>query len=458
MIRSALARHRHTIRQLAMLIGEKGCRILIVALVGAFVARALGPTDYGHLNLALSLAFVVSPLARLGLEEILIRDIVREPDRATSLVGTGMALRLVGGLVPLACSLVALAFGLLPEPLVGLLPILLLMVCVQVLDTPTTFLLAIGRAGSVAGARLVSLLSGATLRAGGVLAHATLPFFAVTYVIESLIYGLGALWLARRAAPSMSRLRVEIGLLWPLLKECRYVAALYVVSDLAMRADILILAYFVDPHAVGVYAFGMRFVEALYALPVVAGTLVLQALARDTASVTTQRLVVQLGAIAFLGFGLVALTTASLASPIVWLLGGATYAEASAVMAISMLGLPLTAVGIVRYHYMLALGRLRLLAALSLTDAVLTILLAALFAWQWGIIGAAWAHSVSRALNLMITHLLVEDFRRLPLFGAWRGGFGLLWTAASGRGGSCLPAPPATIETAPAPLGQTATS
>ena len=43
MIKRLVGRYQRPIRQLALLFGEKGCRILIVALVGTLVARTLCP-------------------------------------------------------------------------------------------------------------------------------------------------------------------------------------------------------------------------------------------------------------------------------------------------------------------------------------------------------------------------------------------------------------------------------
>lgn len=414
MIVTLWRRYHHAIRQLALLSGEKGCRIVVVALTGALVARTLGPSDYGQLNLALSLAYVVSPLSRLGLEEILIRDIAREPSRSGAMVRTGMVLRFVGSLVPLLGCGIALALGLIPASLAALLPILLLMPAAQVLDTPSTYLLAMGRAGQVAATRLASLVTGAALRIGGVLMGAALPWFAVTYVIETAVHGLSGLFMARQRTEREPR-AFDVQLAWQLLKECRYVAALYIVGDLAIRADMLILAFFTSAHEIGIYAFGMRFVEALYMLPVVAGSLVLPALAKQTSPAAARQLVVRLGMLACVGFGMLALVGAGLARPLVWLLGGPLYADSVAVVEISMIGLPLTAVAIVRYHYLVALGRLRLLALLTLLDASVTILVTTLFCWQWGMLGAAWAHGIARGLNLITSYCLVADLRTLPI-------------------------------------------
>src|SRR3982751_723933 len=68
-------------------------------VVGAWVARYLGPVDFGQFNYCLAIIALVSAPAGLGLEGILGRDLIRMPDQEGKLLGTSFFLRLVMGLV-----------------------------------------------------------------------------------------------------------------------------------------------------------------------------------------------------------------------------------------------------------------------------------------------------------------------------------------------------------------------
>ena len=55
------------------------CRIIQAILslfVGMWTARYLGPSNYGLINYASSLAAFVAPIAYLGINEVLVLDIV----------------------------------------------------------------------------------------------------------------------------------------------------------------------------------------------------------------------------------------------------------------------------------------------------------------------------------------------------------------------------------------------
>ena len=89
-------------------------------LVGAWVARHLGPEKYGALNYALSLAGIFGFLAALGVDNVLARDLVKYPDKRPMLLGTALVVKGIGGGLAFVASMV-LAFVMDTTPLVRLL-------------------------------------------------------------------------------------------------------------------------------------------------------------------------------------------------------------------------------------------------------------------------------------------------------------------------------------------------
>src|SRR5436190_14620310 len=70
--------------------------LLISFFVTAYVARYLGPANYGMLIYAISFVGLFSFLANLGIDQILYRDLVRFPEKANELLGTTFILKLLG--------------------------------------------------------------------------------------------------------------------------------------------------------------------------------------------------------------------------------------------------------------------------------------------------------------------------------------------------------------------------
>lgn len=86
---------------------EQILRILAGLFVGIYVARYLGPEKFGVFSYAIAFASIFSTIAKLGLDGIVVRDLVREPSHRDLYLGTAFWLKLGGAIVTLG----AIAFA-----------------------------------------------------------------------------------------------------------------------------------------------------------------------------------------------------------------------------------------------------------------------------------------------------------------------------------------------------------
>lgn len=87
-------------------------RILAIAmafLVSAIVARYLGPTQLGTLKYVSAFVFLFSPLSSLGMNTVVIRELVQDLFSRNEILGTALFLRLICGVVSASLSI----FGIL---------------------------------------------------------------------------------------------------------------------------------------------------------------------------------------------------------------------------------------------------------------------------------------------------------------------------------------------------------
>lgn len=80
-------------------------RLGLGLLVGVWVARYLGPQQYGLFTYAATIVALISPLAKMGLDSIIIRDIAQDPGCRNEVLGTAFVLKLLGGIASLLLSL-----------------------------------------------------------------------------------------------------------------------------------------------------------------------------------------------------------------------------------------------------------------------------------------------------------------------------------------------------------------
>jgi len=86
---------------------QVGIKALSLVL-GIFVARYLGATDYGKYSFGYAYIDLFGPVAGLGLNLLIVREVSRKRENAPVLVGTSLALKLVSSI-----SVVGLAFVIL---------------------------------------------------------------------------------------------------------------------------------------------------------------------------------------------------------------------------------------------------------------------------------------------------------------------------------------------------------
>ena len=94
----------HYARNTAWTLTERIARLATTLLLTVILARYLGAAGFGLLSYASSLAAIAAVMVSLGLEQVLIREIVRQPEAVPALIGTALYLRLVVAIALTSCA------------------------------------------------------------------------------------------------------------------------------------------------------------------------------------------------------------------------------------------------------------------------------------------------------------------------------------------------------------------
>ncbi|HDY85387.1 MAG TPA: flippase, partial [Methylophaga sp.] len=89
------------------LMGEKILRMSVGLFVGIWVARYLGPEQFGLLSYAQSFVFLFTVIATLGLDGIVVRELVKDKTQRDVLLGTAFGLKLIGAFLILPILAIA---------------------------------------------------------------------------------------------------------------------------------------------------------------------------------------------------------------------------------------------------------------------------------------------------------------------------------------------------------------
>ena len=110
---TALAQHQGFRRYFAntsWLFAEKILSMVVSLLVGVWVARYLGPGRYGLFGYAQSFVGLFAVVATLGLDSILVRELVKDENKRDVLLGTAFRLKLLGAGAVILLLAVAVQF------------------------------------------------------------------------------------------------------------------------------------------------------------------------------------------------------------------------------------------------------------------------------------------------------------------------------------------------------------
>lgn len=115
---------RRIINNTSWLVADKVLRMGISLFVGVWVARYLGPEQFGLYNYAIAFVSLFSTFSALGLNQIIVRNIVLEPSYKDETLGTAFIIKLIGGIAILPLAVGTVAFlrpeENLPQWLVGI--------------------------------------------------------------------------------------------------------------------------------------------------------------------------------------------------------------------------------------------------------------------------------------------------------------------------------------------------
>ena len=84
------------------LIAEKSIRLVTSLFVGVWVARYLGPEQFGILSYAQNFVGLFAVIASLGLDAIIVRELVKSHTKTEALLCTGFVLHVIGAILVLA--------------------------------------------------------------------------------------------------------------------------------------------------------------------------------------------------------------------------------------------------------------------------------------------------------------------------------------------------------------------
>lgn len=399
------------------LLADRVLRLGIGLLVGAWVARYLGPGQLGLYNYALAFVGLFGILATLGLDSIVVRELVRDPTRPERILGTTFALKFVGGWLTLAVSVAAIAvWRPLDEPVRMIVAIVGLGVVFQSLDAIDFWFQARVQSKYTVLARDVAFLVLAAVKLLLIQGRAPLEAFVWAGTVEIALGAAGLAVVYRLTGQSLLRWRVSGQQARDLLRSSWPLALSGLAVWVYMRIDQLMLGSMIGDEAVGVYSVAVRLSEMWYFIPTIIVNSVFPAVVEAKQvderlyRERTQRLFNLMTLIAYA----VAIPVSLLSGWIVNLLYGPQFADAAPMLTILVWAGLFVALGVAREAWVVTEGIVHFSFATTLIGALVNIILNLIWIPLYGGLAASVATLAAQFVAVSLATLIYPRTR--PIF------------------------------------------
>jgi O-antigen/teichoic acid export membrane protein len=336
---------------------DKILRMGVGLLVGVWLARYLGPDQFGQMSYAVAFVSLFGVVAGLGLSGVVVRDIVRDPKVASCNISTAFFLQAFAGLVAMLMSTVAIGLLRSDDKLtVFMISVLSIGLIFKASDSFKYWYEANIQSRYVVWVENGIFLLMALCRIGLILMKANLMSFIWLMLIESILIFLGLLWIYIKKNKSIAALfQASFQHAIYLLKESWPLLLAGIAITLYTRIDLVMLESMSNSREVGIYAAATKISEIWYFIP----TIIVASLSPSiisSYSINRNQYLQRLKGLYFTMTWLaiaISLPISFLSNPIVSLLYGAEYQDAGPVLAIHLWASVAVFLGVASSQYLL---------------------------------------------------------------------------------------------------------
>ena len=414
------------------LFAEQVLRMVAGFLVGAWVARYLGPEKFGLLSYALAFVFIFQGIAKLGLDGIVVRDLVQEPEKRDVYLGTSFWLKLVGGVITFLIIVIILFIqsiftsNFFSETNIYIL-IIAFGIIFQSLEVIDFYYQAKVQAKYISIRRIVQLIFSSIIKIFLVLTGADLIWFVLVSLFDIISLSIMG-WLIYRSKGLPNFVRyfdMEIGK--KLLRDSLPLLLSSIAISIYMRIDQVMIKNMLGDREVGLYSAAMRLVEVWYFIPMIITQSVFPAIVnakKISEELYYKRLQRLYALMVWIGI-LIALIVTILSNWIITFLYGQAYVGSAKVLMISIWVIVFVFLGVLQGVFFINnnLQKQKFLITLfcGLINIILNIFLISFFKTY----GAAFATLISYALGTLFFPLFFKNTRHFMVmtyraFYLWR--------------------------------------
>jgi len=379
------------------LMGHRVLSMIVALFVGVYVARYLGPERFGLLSYAGSFVGLFTALATLGLDGIMVREIVKTPERRDELLGTAFWLKAGGAILMWTGIAAAVPFTHNDAKTNILIVIIAFAVIFQAFNVIDFNYQAEVKSKYVVYAHLVSLVISSVTKLVFVWIAAPLVWFACVFLLDAVVRAIGLFAMYMKNIGKVWYWNWRLQTAKELLKDSWSLILSGMVISIYMKIDQIMIKEMLGAEQVGHYAAAVRLSEAWYFIPMAITSSVFPAIIsakKQSEELYYQRLQKLYVLMVWLAVA-IALPTTFLAPWVIRVLYGNAFSPAAEVLSIHIWAGVFVFLGVASSQYLIAENYTRISFYRTFIGAIVNVILNIVLIPKYGVNGAASATLIS---------------------------------------------------------------
>jgi O-antigen/teichoic acid export membrane protein len=253
------------------LLAEKILRIIVGLFIGVWIIRYLGPEQFGYFSYALSFVGLFTVIATLGLDGIVIRELVKDESRRDELIGTAFLLKLMSAFGVLAILAIAVNFTSNDTSINTLIFIVASATIFQSFNVVDMYFQSKVLSKYLVYVNVISLFLSSMVKIALILNEASLIAFAWVILFDSFVLAIGFIYfyIKNISTFNVKHLKFSKSTAFELLRDGWPLILSSIVVSIYMKIDQVMIKEMINAEAAGQYAAAVKLSEAWYFIPMV---------------------------------------------------------------------------------------------------------------------------------------------------------------------------------------------
>jgi len=397
------------------LFGEKILRMIVGLFVGIWVARYLGPEQFGLFSYAQSFVGLFTAIATLGLDGIIVRELVKDKGRRDELIGTAFWLKLMGALGVLAILAIAVNFTSNDHYTNILIFIIASATIFQSFNVIDLYFQSKVLSKYVVYANIISLFLSSMVKIALILFEAPLVAFAWVVLFDNFVLACGYIYFYIKNNSTFSIKNLTFNKLTAvhLLRDSWSLILSGGLLTIQAYIDQVMIQEFRGSIEVGYYSVAIKLIAFLGFMPMLLKNSLFPAI--QSAKKHSEKLYIDrllnFYRLNFLLFLLFAIPIFFFAEKIVVLLFGEAYQPAGVLLALLAIRLFFANMGVARGAYMLSENLMKFSMITMALGTIVNVILNYLWISDYGAKGAVVATIISFAITIFVVDIFYSKTR-----------------------------------------------